>query len=653
MARLDRFLITEEWDCQFGKVIQSILPRPIYDHAPILLEGGTWLNGPSPFRFENMWLKVEGFKELIRDWWQSFEFRGTYSYVLMEKMKALKAKIKEWNKGVFGCVDEQKKFALNKVAHWDELESRRTLSDGEGKDRVGAMEEFKKWATLEEISWRQKSREIWLKEGDRNTGFFHKMTNSHRKRNNIDRIRIEDKLFNGTEEVKDGIVRAVKDLFEDHGGWRASPEGLNFSRLNAMEAVSLEVPFTEEEVHGALVELNGDKVPGPNGFTVAFWQFGWDVVKADILGLFRDFHDHGSFVRSLNSTFMVLIPKRGGVEDLKDFRPISLTGSIYKLIAKVLANRLKKVMNKLVNSAQNAFVERRQILDASLIANEVIDSMLKKKEKGVLCKLDIEKAYDKINWNFLIVVLGRMGFTEKLVRWIKWCISTASFSVMLNGSPEGFFKSSRGLRQGDPLSPYLFVLGMEAFSLLIDRAAEGGFISGYKFEGRNGTERQITHLLFADDTLVFCKDTEDEMVYLFWILAWFEAMSGLSINLDKSSLIPVGRVENVEILASELGCKVEYLPAAYLGLPLGAKRKDSSVWDGVEERFRKRLAKWKRQYISKGGRLTLIRSCLSNLPTYVMSLFRMPRKVKIRLEKIQRDFLWGGGNLERKIHIVN
>ena len=281
-----------------------------------------------------------------------------------------------------------------------------------------------------------------------------------------------------------------------------------------MDALSLEVPFTEDEVHVALGELNGDKAPGPDGFTTTFWQFGWEVVKSDIMGLFKDFYEHGSFVRSLNSTFMVLIPKRVGVEDLKDFRPISLTGSIYKLIAKVLANRLKKVMNKLVNLAQNAFVEGRQILDVSLIANEVIDSMLKKKEKGVLCKLDIEKAYDNINWKFLIAVLGKMGFKEKWLGWIKWCISTASFSVMLNGSPEGFFRSSRGLRQGDPLSPYLFVLGMETFSLLVDRAAEGGFISGYKFKGRNGTKRQITHLLFADDTLIFCEDMEDQMAYL-------------------------------------------------------------------------------------------------------------------------------------------
>ena len=188
-----------------------------------------------------------------------------------------------------------------------------------------AMEDFKKWAIMEEISWRQKSREIWLKEGDRNIGFFHKMANSHRKRNNIDWIRIGGDWLNGTEEVSTGIVNAFKVLLFDPGDWRASPKGLNFSRLNDTEAVRLEVPFIEEEASVALADLNGDKAPGPNGFTAAFWQFSWDVVKSDIMWLFRDFHEHGNFVKSLNSTFMVLIPKRGGAEDLKDFRPISLT----------------------------------------------------------------------------------------------------------------------------------------------------------------------------------------------------------------------------------------------------------------------------------------------------------------------------------------
>ena len=232
------------------------------------------------------------------------------------------------------------------------------------------------------------------------------------------------------------------------------------------------------------------------------------------MDLFKDFHERERFGKGLNSTFLVLIPKIRGAEDLKDFRPISLVGSIYKLIAKVLANKLKKVMNGLVNPAQNALVEGRQILDASLIANEVIGSMQKRKERGILCKFDIEKAYDQINWSFILKVLKKMGFGDKWVGWIEWCISTATFSILVNGSPTGFFGSSRGLRQGDPLSPYLFVLGMEALSLMVDKAAEGGYISGYMFKGRDNTVKQITHLLFADDTLVFCKDTKEEMTHL-------------------------------------------------------------------------------------------------------------------------------------------
>ena len=162
----------------------------------------------------------------------------------------------------------------------------------------------------------------------------------------------------------------------------------------------------------------------------------------------------GKFVKSLNTTFLVLVPKKGGANDLCDFRPISLVGGLYKLLAKVLANRLKKVVRKVVSSTQNAFVEGKQNLDVALIANETIDSLLKRNESGVLCKLDLEKAYDHINWDFLLTVMQKMGFGEKWAGWISWCISTASFSVLINGSPTGFFQSTRGLRQGGKGTPF-------------------------------------------------------------------------------------------------------------------------------------------------------------------------------------------------------
>ena len=314
-------------------------------------------------------------------------------------------------------------------------------------------------------------------------------------------------------------------------------------------------------------------------------------------------------------------------------------GSLYKLLPKVLTNRLKKVISNVVSPTQYAFVDGRHILDASLIDNEVINSTLKNKDKGVLCKLDIEKAYDHLNWDFLFSIMDRMGFGKKWFDWIRWCVTSASFLVLVNKSPVRFFQSSWGLRQGDSLSPYLFVLRMGTLSKLID----GVFLSGYRFKSRRGHEVCVSHLLFVDDTLIFCKDSGEEMAYLSWTLMWFEAASGLRINLDKSSILPMGRVENVESLVREVGCTVGELPTTYMEIPFSANHKLESVWDGVKERYRKRLALWKLQYISKGGRLTLIRSTLSNMPIYFLSLLRIPRKVKLRLEKIQRNFLlWGG-----------
>ena len=189
-SRLDRFLVTDNWVNLFNGAVQGILPRPVLDHFPVLLEGGGLKRGPSPFRFENMWLEEEGFKDKMKTWWGSLNFTGSSSYILDAKLRALKNILKIWNKEEFGLVEAKKGEALKQVEYWDEKEKYDVLNMEDCEARNGAREAYKSWVIKEEIFWRQKSRELWLKEGDNNTRFFHRMANAHSRRNWLSKLKV-------------------------------------------------------------------------------------------------------------------------------------------------------------------------------------------------------------------------------------------------------------------------------------------------------------------------------------------------------------------------------------------------------------------------------------------------------------------------------
>ncbi|WMV52976.1 hypothetical protein MTR67_046361 [Solanum verrucosum] len=400
--------------------------------------------------------------------------------------------------------------------------------------------------------------------------------------------------------------------------WRPPFVMMNCPRISQEEQEWMQRPFSEEEVEC------------------------WEIIKDDVMQTIHNFHQNEVFERSLNATFVALIPKKYGAEELKDFRPISLIGGMYKIIAKLITERMKTVMGRLINEHQMAFLKDRQIMNASLLANELVDSRVKQKIPGILCKLDIEKAYDHVNWNYLFKVLSDMGFGRKWVNWIKFCVSTVKFSIIINGSPEGFFQSQRGLRQGDPMSPFLFLLAMEGLNYMVRKANELGWIRGFGAYTNRANNMEITHLLYADDSLVFCGAEVSQIRHLRAILTIFEAISGLHVNWQKSCLFPVNQVNNMQGLVDNLGCQVASLPTKYLGMPLGAKNKELEEWSEVLERSERKLTRWKSQYLSLGGRVTLIKSVLDALPTYMLSLFPLPKSIGKKLNKLRRVFFWQG-----------
>ena len=289
----------------------------------------------------------------------------------------------------------------------------------------------------------------------------------------------------------------------------------------------------------------------------------------------------------------------------------------------------------------------RQILDGVLIANESI-RWLKKKKKitGSLIKLDFQKAYDSVNWSFLKLVIEKLGFGRKWIRWIMNCVSSASKSNRLNGSPLKPFKMEKGLRQGDPLSPYLFILVSKALVCLLKKADDMNLIEAVHI----GKEKaSLKHLQFADDTLIFAPRKSRVITNYFRILDIFAMMSGLSLNYSKSYFISWNASDQAwaRDTARSMGCSHSICPFNYLGFPLGDHMNKRSAWKPVVEKIRNRLASCKAKILSKAGRLTLIKSVLNSLPVYYMSMFKMPKAIALKIVSLRRKFFWSGVTSEK------
>ena len=287
-----------------------------------------------------------------------------------------------------------------------------------------------------------------------------------------------------------------------------------------------------------------------------------------------------------------------------------------------MANRLRLVVGKVVSETQTAFVKDRKILDGVLIANEVVDVASKSKKELLLFKVDFEKAYDSVDWDYLDSVMGKMAFPVLWRKWIKECVSAATASVLVNGSPTYEFSLERGLRQGDPLSSFLFLLVAEGLNIMMSAMVNANLFEGFVV----GTTHPlvVSHLQFVDDTLLLGTKSWANNRALRAVLLLFEEMSGLKVNFNKSMLVGVNISESwLAEATSILHFKVGKVPFVYLGLSIGGNPRRLAFWDPVILSIKSRLSGWKSRFLSFGGHMTLLKSVLTSLPVYALSFFKL------------------------------
>ena len=506
----------------------------------------------------------------------------------------------------------------------------------------------------EERLWRQRSRVEWLKAGDRNTRYFHCRATQRQRHNYV--YQLKNSVGQWTTHHAQ-----VPALFIDHYNslfQTGSPDQIEQVVEHIKPVVTeemnedLNMVFTPDEVAVALKQMSPLKAPGPDGLPPLFYHKYWHLIGEEVTKAVLTCLNTGKILRAINHTYITLIPKVQNPEAVVDFRPISLCNVIYKIISKVLANRLKTLLPRIVSDSQSAFVPGRLITDNILVAFETLHHMQHQKRGNVgsmALKLDMSKAYDRVEWRYLQRVMESMGFHSRWVAIIMECISTVSYSILVNGEPHGFITPSRGLRQGDPLSPYLFLLCAEGFHSLLQKGKMAGDLKGVSIS-RGGPK--ITHLFFADDSLLFCKATTANVDRIQGILSQYERTSGQQINKQKTTIFFSKSTPHSAQTAVKdmLGVPAITQYERYLGLPSFIGRAKYSSFAQIKERVWSKLKGWKEKLISQAGREVLIKSVAQTILAYAMSCFRLPTRLIKEIEVLIRRFWWGQSGEKAKMH---
>lgn len=493
-----------------------------------------------------------------------------------------------------------------------------------------------------------------MQKGDQNTSFFHAACSERRRRNKIGRLKNDEGVWVENEEEKRGMIaQYFKTLFSSNRG-NNSDQLLDVVERKVTEDMNelLTSAYRSEEIKEALDSIGDLKAPGPDGMPAVFYKNFWDLMGEKITSEVQEILNGGQIPQEWNETTIVLIPKVKTFELIKDLRPISVCNVLYKIVSKVLANRLKKILPEVISQSQSAFFPGRLISDNILVAYELTHYMRQKRngETGYAAlKLDMSKAYDRVEWGFLKDMMLKLGFNQEWTQLIMKCITFVTYRIRVDGELIEVIQPERGLQQGDPLSPYLFLLCAEGFSALIRKAEEEGSLQGVRVcQGAPS----VSHLLFADDSLILCRVDRRDAQQLQSILQVYEECFGQMIYKDKSAVMFSRNTSAAKKgdFMRELNLQRETINDRYLGLPVHVGMSKTKMFAYLKEKIWQRIQGWKEKMLSRAGKEVLIKAIVQAIPSFAMGCFDLTKEICEQISKMIAKFWWSNQDRENKIH---
>jgi len=628
LARLDRAFTNVALDQTFPMISLSSLPRPTSDHTPILLCLSTTIPKPTSFRLDNYLLKNNSFLASIIRGWQQAPACNDAVGKLVACIKAARAAAKVWKRR-FRAPPQIIHNCLFIIKLFDYFEDFRSLSTSEFQVRNKAKEKLHDEIKIKAAYWRQRSKERRIKEMDCNTAYHHAQATHRMRKKYIRMVKVGDREI----VSHSGKTEALTAFFSSIIGIPGQSTAFDLEQYYEdpqSPANDLTRAFSESELKQAVWDMNPISAPGPDGFGPSFFKIAWPSVKQTVLHFANAFHAETAELERLNRSHMVLLPKKPDAVDVQAFRPICLQNCALKIITKALTTRLQLEIPKLIDLHQTGFVKGRSISETFVYALELVQTCHKRKLPAIVLKLDFAKAFDTVNWDGLRRVLHARRFEPKWIRWMMSLLCTSKSSVLVNGTPGPWITCKRGLRQGDPLSPYLFILVAETLERMIRAATQ--------LKHPTNADLPCAVLQYADDTLVVFKAEAEAALKLKEILDEFVALSGLQINFDKSTLVPIHVPEHIANLCVQaIGCSKQSFPQQYLGLPLSATKLPVSTFNTYIQKF---LSSWQADLLNPMGRCIMVNAVLDSILVYLMGSRQIPQTTIQAMDAKRRAFFW-------------